>query len=74
MITLGIFLGYCTKYNFKEISNSLQWQVPLGLCFCVGNLYGDWNGYGSESPRYLVEKLSMKKLGSLAKSNKVHGY
>ncbi|QID84772.1 hexose transporter hxt10 [Saccharomyces pastorianus] len=33
MITLGIFLGYCTNYGTKKYSNSIQWRVPLGLCF-----------------------------------------
>ena len=33
MITAGIFLGYCTNYGTKTYSNSVQWRVPLGLCF-----------------------------------------
>ncbi|SCV17310.1 probable High-affinity hexose transporter HXT6 [Nakaseomyces glabratus] len=33
MITCGIFLGYCTNYGTKNYSNSVQWRVPLGLCF-----------------------------------------
>nr|CAI6496630.1 ASN_HP1_G0024140.mRNA.1.CDS.1 [Saccharomyces cerevisiae] len=33
MITLGIFLGYCTNFGTKNYSNSVQWRVPLGLCF-----------------------------------------
>ena len=37
MITLGIFLGYCTSYGTKKYSDSRQWRIPLGLCLgpCV---------------------------------------
>ena len=32
MITLGIFLGYCTNYGTKTYDDSTQWRVGLGLC------------------------------------------
>ncbi|EDK42773.1 hexose transporter 2 [Lodderomyces elongisporus NRRL YB-4239] len=71
-ITLGIFIGYCCTYGTKQLNNSAQWRIPLGLCFLwaifliVGMLFMP------ESPRYLIEKHRLddaKK--SIAKSNKL---
>ena len=72
MITLGIFLGYCTTYGTKVYSDSRQWRVPLGLCFAwalflVGGMVGV-----PESPRYLVgkDKIDDARI-ALAKCNKI---
>ncbi|RCK67006.1 Hexose transporter 2 [Candida viswanathii] len=72
MITLGIFLGYCTTYGTKVYSDSRQWRVPLGLCFAwalflVGGMVGV-----PESPRYLVGKDRIDDARvALAKCNKI---
>ncbi|KAL3230184.1 putative glucose transporter HXT5 [Nakaseomyces bracarensis] len=55
MITLGIFLGYCTNYGTKNYHNSVQWRVPLGLCFAWALLMIGGMSYVPESPRYLIE-------------------
>lgn len=72
MITLGIFLGYCTNYGTKKYSNSIQWRVPLGLCFVWAIFMVIGMVMVPESPRYLVEKGKYEEARrSLAKSNKV---
>ncbi|CAI6529802.1 ASN_HP2_G0016520.mRNA.1.CDS.1 [Saccharomyces cerevisiae] len=72
MITLGIFLGYCTNYGTKKYSNSIQWRVPLGLCFAWAIFMVIGMVMVPESPRYLVEKGKYEEARrSLAKSNKV---
>ncbi|ODV97694.1 hypothetical protein PACTADRAFT_47563 [Pachysolen tannophilus NRRL Y-2460] len=56
MITLGIFLGYCTTYGTKGYSNSVQWRVPLGLCFAWALLMILGMTFMPESPRFLIQK------------------
>lgn len=72
MITLGIFLGYCTNYGTKKYTNSIQWRVPLGLCFACAIFMIVGMLLVPESPRYLVEKerIDDAKI-SLARSNKL---
>lgn len=72
MITLGIFLGYCTNYGTKNYNNSIQWRVPLGLCFAWAIFMLVGMTLVPESPRYLVEKGNIEEARrSLAKSNKL---
>ncbi|CCD23836.1 sugar porter family MFS transporter NDAI_0C01750 [Naumovozyma dairenensis CBS 421] len=72
MITLGIFLGYCTNYGTKNYSNSVQWRVPLGLCFAWAIFMIGGMTKVPESPRYLIEKgLVEEAKRSIALSNKV---
>ncbi|QLQ78329.1 hypothetical protein HG537_0A05760 [Torulaspora globosa] len=72
MITLGIFLGYCTNYGTKKYSNSAQWRVPLSLCFACAIFMVVGMLMVPESPRYLVEKGRFNDARrSLAKSNKL---
>ncbi|AJV05774.1 Hxt7p [Saccharomyces cerevisiae YJM1415] len=72
MITLGIFLGYCTNFGTKNYSNSVQWRVPLGLCFAWALFMIGGMTFVPESPRYLAEvgKIEEAKR-SIAVSNKV---
>ena len=72
MITAGIFLGYCTNYGTKTYSNSVQWRVPLGLCFAWALFMIGGMTFVPESPRYLAEvgKIEEAKR-SIAVSNKV---
>lgn len=72
MITLGIFLGYCTNYGTKTYTNSVQWRVPLGLGFAWALFMIGGMTLVPESPRYLVEvgKIEEAKR-SIALSNKV---
>ncbi|CAR23169.1 Hexose transporter 2 [Lachancea thermotolerans] len=72
MITAGIFLGYCTNYGVKNYSNSVQWRVPLGLCFAWALFMITGMSFVPESPRYLIENGRIEDAKrSLAKSNKV---
>ncbi|CCH58927.1 hypothetical protein TBLA_0B00840 [Henningerozyma blattae CBS 6284] len=72
MITLGIFLGYCTNYGTKKYHNSRQWRIPLGLqfawcLFMIGAML-----FVPESPRFLIEKGRIEEAKrSIAKSNAV---
>ena len=72
MITLGIFLGYCTTYGTKSYSDSRQWRIPLGLCFAWALCLVAGMVRMPESPRYLVgkDRIDDAKI-SLAKTNKV---
>ena len=71
MITLGIFLGYCTNFGTKNYSNSVQWRVPLGLCFAWALFMIGGMTFVPESPRYLVEAGRIDEArASLAKVNK----
>ncbi|KAH3899259.1 sugar porter family MFS transporter SCDLUD_004694 [Saccharomycodes ludwigii] len=56
MITLGIFLGYCTNYGTKNYSNEVQWRVPLGLSFAWALFMLGGMTFVPESARYLCEK------------------
>ncbi|SCW01228.1 LAFE_0D07932g1_1 [Lachancea fermentati] len=72
MITAGIFLGYCTNYGTKNYSNSVQWRVPLGLCFAWAIFMIVGMSFVPESPRYLVENGKIEEARrSVARSNKV---
>ncbi|EGA73935.1 Gal2p [Saccharomyces cerevisiae AWRI796] len=72
MITAGIFLGYCTNYGTKSYSNSVQWRVPLGLCFAWSLFMIGALTLVPESPRYLCEVNKVEDAKrSIAKSNKV---
>ncbi|KAL3233931.1 putative glucose transporter HXT5 [Nakaseomyces bracarensis] len=72
MITLGIFLGYCTNYGTKNYSNSVQWRVPLGLCFAWAIFMIGGMSMVPESPRFLVEKGRFEEARrSIAVSNKL---
>ncbi|CAI4063779.1 hypothetical protein SKDZ_08G1420 [Saccharomyces kudriavzevii ZP591] len=71
MITFGIFLGYCTNFGTKNYSNSVQWRVPLGLCFAWSIFMIVGMSFVPESPRYLVEVGKMEEAKrSLARANK----
>ncbi len=70
MITLGIFLGYCTTYGTKSYSNSAPWRIPLGLCFAFAILLFLGMIIMPESPRYLVQVGKMDEARkSLARSS-----
>lgn len=72
MITLGIFLGYCTNYGTKRYTNSVQWRLPLGLCFACAIFMLLGMLLVPESPRYLVEKQRFDDARrSLARSNRL---
>ncbi|KAI8390685.1 probable High-affinity hexose transporter HXT6 [Nakaseomyces glabratus] len=72
MITCGIFLGYCTNYGTKNYSNSVQWRVPLGLCFAWALFMIGGMTFVPESPRYLIEVGRIEEARrSIAISNKV---
>ncbi|AJV62337.1 Gal2p [Saccharomyces cerevisiae YJM1417] len=72
MIPAGIFLGYCTNYGTKSYSNSVQWRVPLGLCFAWSLFMIGALTLVPESPRYLCEVNKVEDAKrSIAKSNKV---
>ncbi|CCH58150.1 hypothetical protein TBLA_0A03510 [Henningerozyma blattae CBS 6284] len=74
MITLGIFLGYCTNYGTKNYDDSTQWRVPLGLCFAWALFMLGGMTLVPESPRYLVEVGKTEEArASLAKVNKCAG-
>ncbi|PTN14294.1 hexose transporter HXT8 [Saccharomyces cerevisiae] len=72
MVTFAIFLGYCTNYGTKAYSNSVQWRVPLGLCFAWAIIMIGGMTFVPESPRFLVQvgKIEQAK-ASFAKSNKL---
>ncbi|MDC6271087.1 sugar porter family MFS transporter [Acetobacter pasteurianus] len=72
MITLGIFLGYCTTYGTKTYTDSRQWRIPLGLCFAWALLLVGGMIPMPESPRYLVGKDKIEDAKqALARVNKV---
>ncbi|CAK9440484.1 uncharacterized protein LODBEIA_P45790 [Lodderomyces beijingensis] len=72
MITLGIFLGYCTTYGTKTYSDSRQWRIPLGLCFAWALLLIAGLLPTPESPRFLVGKDRIDEARvALAKVNKL---
>ncbi|CCK70680.1 glucose-inactivated glycerol proton symporter STL1 KNAG_0E04270 [Huiozyma naganishii CBS 8797] len=73
MITLGIFLGYCTNYaTDHHYTNSVQWRVPLGLGFAWALFMIAAMLFVPESPRFLIEvgKIEEAKV-SVARSNKL---
>ena len=56
MITLGIFLGYCTTYGtFHAYNDTRQWRIPLGLSFAWALLMILGMVFTPESPRFLIE-------------------
>ncbi|CCH58168.1 hypothetical protein TBLA_0A03700 [Henningerozyma blattae CBS 6284] len=72
MITLGIFLGYCTNFGTKRYHNSTQWRVGVGLqfawCLCMISAMM----FVPESPRFLVEKGRIEEAKrSIGRSNGV---
>lgn len=72
MVTLGIFLGYCTTYGtYHNYSDSRQWRIPLGLSFAWALFMMLGMTFTPESPRYLIEvgKIDEAKK-SLATVNK----
>lgn len=73
MITLGIFLGYCTTYGtYHGYSDDRQWRIPLGLCFAWGTFLIVGMSFMPESPRYLIENGRIEEAKkSLATVNKV---
>ncbi|CUS23491.1 LAQU0S10e01640g1_1 [Lachancea quebecensis] len=71
MVTGGIFLGYCANYGTKTYSNSVQWRVPLGLCFAWAMFMIGGMVFVPESPRFLVEAGRLEEARrSLARVNK----
>lgn len=73
MITLGIFLGYCSTYGtYHGYDDSRQWRIPLGLSFAWALLMILGMVFTPESPRFLIEKGRIEQAKtSLAKINKV---
>lgn len=72
MITAGIFVGYCTNYGTKTHTDSVQWRVPLGLCFAWAIFMIGGMTFVPESPRYLVEAGKYEEAKrSIATSNKM---
>lgn len=72
MITLGIFLGYCTNYGTKTYNDSTQWRVGLGLCFAWAIFMIGGMLFVPESPRYLIEHGNIEEAKrSLSRSNKL---
>ena len=72
MITLGIFLGYCSNYGTKKYHNSAQWRVPLGLSFLWALFMIGGMLFVPESPRYLIEIGRMEEAKrSISVSNKI---
>ncbi|CAL9730215.1 high-affinity hexose transporter Hxt6p [Monosporozyma unispora] len=74
MMTLGIFLGYCTNYaTDHHYSNSTQWRVPLGLGFAWALFMIAAMFFVPESPRFLIEvgKMEDAKI-SVGRSNKLN--
>ena len=72
MVTLGIFLGYCTTYGTKNYTDSRQWRIPLGLCFAWALLLISGMVFMPESPRFLIERQRFDEAkASVAKSNQV---
>ncbi|GEQ72909.1 hypothetical protein JCM33374_g6597 [Metschnikowia sp. JCM 33374] len=70
MVTLGIFLGYCTTYGTKNYTDSRQWRIPLGLCFAWALFLISAMVFMPESPRYLIEHQKFDEAkASVAKSN-----
>ncbi|RLV90390.1 Hexose transporter 2 [Spathaspora sp. JA1] len=71
-ITLGIFIGYCCTYGTKQLDNSAQWRIPLGLCFLWAIFLVVGMLFMPESPRFLVEKKRIEDAKkSIARSNKL---
>ncbi|EAZ63223.2 sugar transporter protein [Scheffersomyces stipitis CBS 6054] len=71
-ITLGIFIGYCVTYGTKDLNDSRQWRVPLGLCFLWAIFLVVGMLAMPESPRFLIEKKRIEEAKkSLARSNKL---
>ncbi|KAK6204391.1 sugar transporter 1 [Scheffersomyces amazonensis] len=69
-ITFGIFIGYCVTYGTKQLSDSRQWRIPLGLCFLWAIFLVAGMVFMPESPRYLVEKQKIEEAKkSIARSN-----
>ncbi len=72
MITLGIFLGYCTDYGTKQRTGSETWRIPLGLSFAWAIFLFLAMVLMPESPRYLVQIGEIDQARkSLATVNKV---
>ncbi|KAH3903150.1 sugar porter family MFS transporter SCDLUD_000763 [Saccharomycodes ludwigii] len=72
MITLGIFLGYCTNFGTKNYSNEVQWRVPLGLSFAWALFMVGGMTFVPESSRYLCEKDKVEQARhSIATVNKL---
>ena len=72
MITLGIFLGYCTNFGTKNYSNTVQWRVPLGLGFAWALFMIGGMMFVPESPRFLVSVGRFEDAKhSISVSNKV---
>ncbi|CUS22782.1 LAQU0S06e05886g1_1 [Lachancea quebecensis] len=73
MTTFAIFLGYCTNYGTKSYDNSVQWRVPLGMCFLWALVLIGGLMFVPESPRFLLEKGRHSEAErSFAKSNKLN--
>jgi MFS transporter, SP family, sugar:H+ symporter len=73
MITMGIFLGYCTTYGtYHNYTDSRQWRIPLGLSFAWALLMIFGMTFTPESPRFLIEVGKIDEARqSLASVNKV---
>jgi MFS transporter, SP family, sugar:H+ symporter len=73
MITMGIFLGYCTTYGtYHNYTDSRQWRIPLGLSFAWALLMIFGMTFTPESPRFLIEVGRIDEARqSLASVNKV---
>ena len=70
MVTMGIFIGYCTNYGTRRYDNSRQWRIPLGLGFAWALFMIIGLSFVPESPRYLVMKDKMEEAKiAVARSN-----
>lgn len=71
MITLGIFLGYCTTFStVHSFVDDRQWRIPLGLCFAWALFMICGMLFLPESARYLIENGKIEEAkNSIAKVN-----
>ncbi|CCH58141.1 hypothetical protein TBLA_0A03410 [Henningerozyma blattae CBS 6284] len=73
MVTMGIFLGYCSNYGTQYYDDSRQWRIPLGLQFAWALFLITAMVFVPESPRYLIENGRFEDAKrSIGRSNRVN--